>query len=165
MSETKQVSVVEEVKKSIKLLEPQFKVALPSHIPVEKFVRVIHTALQSNKDLVEADRTSFFASCMKSAQEGLLPDGKEAAIVTYKLKDGTKQAQFMPMIAGILKKVRNSGELASITAQLVYEKDIFKYWVDSDGEHIKHEPLMFGERGNLMGVYALAKLKENPTKS
>jgi recombination protein RecT len=160
MSETKQVTVVDQLKSSIKLMEPQFKMALPPHISVEKFVRVIQTALQTNKDLVESDRTSFFAACMKSAQEGLLPDGKEAAIVTFKDKSGVKQAQFMPMVGGILKKVRNSGELSSITAQLVYEKDKFKYWIDSDGEHIEHEPQIFGDRGVIIGVYALAKMKD-----
>lgn len=159
MSEN-QLVPADELKKSVKLLEGQFKLALPSHISSEKFIRVVQTAIQTNKDLVESDRTSFFAACMKSAQDGLIPDGKEAALVTYRLKDGTKQVQYMPMVSGILKKIRNSGELSSITSQLVYERDQFRYWVDSDGEHIQHEPLMFGERGNLLGVYALAKLKD-----
>jgi hypothetical protein len=44
---------------------------------------------------------------VKLAQDGLLPDGREAAVVMF----GNK-AQAMPMIAGILKKVRQSGEVA-----------------------------------------------------
>ena len=161
MSETKQVSVVDQLKSSVKLMESQFKTALPSHINPDKFIRVVHTAIQTNKDLVESDRTSFFAACMKLAQEGLLPDNREAALVTFKTKDGTKMVQAMPMVAGILKKVRNSGELSSITSQLVYKNDLFKYWVDTDGEHLKHEPQLFGDRGELVGVYALAKMKDD----
>lgn len=160
MSETKQVTVVDQLKSSIKLMEPQFKMALPAHISVEKFTRVVQTAIQTNKDLLDAYRTTLFAACMKSAQEGLMPDGKEAAIVTFKDKNGNKLAQLMPMVGGILKKIRNSGELSTISAHLVYEKDKFRYWVDSDGEHIEHEPQMFGDRGFQLGVYALAKLKD-----
>ena len=65
------------------------------------------------------------------------------------------------MLAGILKKVRNSGELASITSQIVYEADDFDFYVDEDGEHLKHKPKIFGERGKAIGVYALAKTKDN----
>jgi recombination protein RecT len=157
---SKEVAVVDQLKSSLKLMEPQFKMALPQHIPVEKFIRVVQTAIQTNKDLVDSDRTSFFAACMKSAADGLIPDGKEAALVTFKTKDGNKQVQYMPMVAGILKKVRNSGELATITSQLVYENDKFSYRVDSDGEHLSHEPNLFGDRGKLIGTYAMAKLKD-----
>jgi recombination protein RecT len=67
----------------------------------------------------------------------------------------------MPMLSGLLKLVRNSGELLSITSQIIYEKDVFKYWVDSDGEHLNHEPQMFSDRGNVIGAYALAKTKDS----
>jgi recombination protein RecT len=92
---------------------------------------------------------------MKAAQDGLLPDGKEAALVPFK-----GSVTYMPMLGGILKKVRNSGELASITAHVIYKNDQFRYWVDSDGEHVTHEPLLFGERGEACGAYALAKTKD-----
>jgi len=154
-TKTKALAPLEEMKQSLHKLEPQFKMALPPQIPVEKFVRVAQTAIQTNPDLLKADRTSLFAACMFAAQDGLLPNGKEAALVTF----GGKVA-YMPMLAGILKKVRNSGELSSITSQIVHQNDKFRYWVDGDGEHILHEPLMFGDRGDAMGVYALAKTKD-----
>ena len=66
----------------------------------------------------------------------------------------------MSMVGGILKKVRNSGELSSITAQIVYENDEFNYYIDADGEHISHRPNMFGDRGKRIGAYALAKTKD-----
>lgn len=157
---SKQLAPLDELKQSITSLKPQFKAALPQHITVEKFTRVLLTAVSTNNQLQQANRTSLFSACMKSAQDGLLPDGREAAIVTFKSKDGTVNAQYMPMISGILKKVRNSGELSSITSQIVYEKDSFKYWVDADGEHLNHEPNLFGERGKEIGVYALAKTKD-----
>lgn len=148
------------LKKQIALMEPQFKAALPTHIPPERFVRVVQTALGNTPALLTANRNSFFAACMKSAQDGLLPDGKEAALVTFKNKSGEVMVQYMPMISGILKKVRNSGELSTITSQIVYEKDEFNYFIDADGEHISHKPNMFADRGKPLGVYALAKTKD-----
>lgn len=150
---------LEIIKKDISAMGPQFAMALPKHIPVEKFTRVLVTAVSTSPNLLDADRKTLFAACMKSAQDGLLPDGREAAIVTYSGKNGVV-AQFMPMVSGILKKVRNSGELASITAQVVYKNDKFRYWVDSDGEHLEHEPNLFSDRGDKIGVYALAKTKD-----
>jgi recombination protein RecT len=157
---SKQIAPIDALKKDLHAMQPQFKMALPAHISVEKFMRVAQTAIQTNPNLQSANRHSLFSACMKLAQQGLLPDGREAAIVTFKNKQGENIAQDMPMVAGILKKVRNSGELSSITSQLVYEKDAFKYWVDENGEQIKHEPNMFGDRGKMIGAYALAKTKD-----
>ena len=156
---SKQISKVEDLRNSIEKLKPQIKAALPSHVTVEKFSRVLMTALSSNKDLQDANRTSLFASCLKLAALGLMPDGSEAAIVTFK-KDGEPIAQPMPMIRGILKLVRNSGEISSLTSQIVHEHDKFRFWVDADGEHIEHEPLIFGDRGARIGTYAIAKTKD-----
>lgn len=157
---SKQLTPVDDLKNTIVQMKPQFKAALPSHITVEKFTRVLMTAVSSNPLLVQANRTSLFSACMRLAQQGLLPDNREATIVTFKNKQDQVIAQDMPMVAGILKKVRNSGELSSITAQIVYKNDKFRYWVDSDGEHIEHEPNLFGDRGDKNGVYALAKTKD-----
>lgn len=157
---SKQLTTLDDLKGTIEKLKPQFKSALPNHISVDKFARVLLTAVTTNAQLQQANRTSLFGACLKAAQDGLIPDGREAALVTFKTKDGGVTAQYMPMLAGILKKVRNSGELSSITAQLVYKEDKFRYWVDADGEHIEHEPNLFVNRGDLIGVYALAKTKD-----
>ena len=161
---TNQLTVIDEVRQNIARMVPQFAMALPSHISADKFQRVAITAIQNSPDLLAADRRSLYAACMKLAQDGVIPDGREAALVTFntKQKDGTwiKAVQPMIMVAGILKKIRQSGELSSIHAAVVYKNDQFRYWVDSDGQHITHEPVLFGERGSPIGVYAMAKTKD-----
>lgn len=152
---SKSITRIDELKGSLLKMESQFKVALPKHISPEKFIRVVQTAVSTSKGLVECDRTSLYAACMRAAQAGLLPDGREAAIVSY-----GGQASFQPMVDGIMKLVRNSGELASMTSEVVYAGDDFDYWVDTDGPHLKHKPKMFGNRGDKIGVYALAKTKD-----
>ena len=127
--------------------------ALPPHIPVERFMRVVLTAVNASPELLNADRRSLFQSAMKAAQDGLLPDGRDGALVIF----GGK-VQWMPMIGGILKKVRNSGELESISAHVVHEKDEFEYQLGDD-EKIIHKPAL-GERGAAKLVYAIAKTKD-----
>lgn len=156
----KALSIIEQVRGDITAMESEFKRVLPPQIPVEKFARVAITAIQMNPELLAANRKTLFGELMKCATDGLVPDGREAAITTYNTKEDGKVAKYLPMIGGILKKVRNSGELASITAQIIHEKDKFKYWVDADGEHIDHEPNLFDKRGEWIGVYALAKTKD-----
>lgn len=159
MSNTKAISVVDEVRGSLQKLSSQFKAALPPQIPVERFIRVAQTAITTSPQLMEANRASLWAACVKAAQDGLLPDGKEAVLVTYKTKAGII-ANYQPMVGGILKKVRNSGELASISPHIVYSNDEFEFWIDEAGEHLKHKPKLGGERGEPTHVYAIAKTKD-----
>jgi recombination protein RecT len=125
-------------------MESQFKFALPAHIPVERFLRVINTALQNNPDLLKCAEQSFFNACMKAAQDGLLPDGREAALAPYR-SEGQLLAQYLPMIAGIRKKVRNSGVLADWNVQVVQEGDEFDYQL-GDNPFIHHKPAERGGR-------------------
>lgn len=151
----KALTKTDELKQTIDHMKTQFKLALPEHVSVDRFVRIIQSAIMTTRGLVECDRTSLLSACMKAAACGLVPDGVESVIIPYKGK-----AQFIQMVGGVLKLVRNSGELATITSQMVHEKDDFKYFVDMNGEHINFNPDMFGERGKAIGVFALAKTKD-----
>lgn len=144
---------------------PQFQAALPAHIPVERFKRVLLTAIQQNPKLLTADRPTLFTSSMKAAHDGLLPDGREGALVIYSTKmkvNGVDKwvdaVQWMPMIAGIRKKVRNSKEIATWDAKVVYDKDEFLY---EDGLDLilKHKPYLDGNPGEVRAAYSVAKLK------
>lgn len=146
---------VQVIRQNLTQMAPELKAALPAHVSVEKFSRVAMTAIQNNPDLVNADRRSLFGAVVRLAQDGLLPDGREAALVMF----GNK-AQAMPMIAGVLKKVRQSGDVAKISAQVVYENDHFvvKYGFDEDVEHVP--PSLDKPRGKAIGAYATAVLKD-----
>lgn len=151
-------------------MTPEFKKALPGHIPAERFVRTVQTAIQMNPEIADACKTpggmqSLFAACTKAATDGLILDGREAALVTFNQKVSKnpdkweKRVQYIPMVAGLMKKARNSGEIASIAAHVVYANDKFAY-VLGDDERIEHAPLMNGERGAAVAVYAIVRLKD-----
>jgi recombination protein RecT len=146
-----------DLKNQLDRQQDSFNAALPKHIPVERFMRVVMTATQQNPALLRAERKSLFMSSLKAAQDGLLPDGREAALVIYRDKSRGEIVQYMPMIAGLRKKVRNSGEIATWDAQVVYENDQFEYEL-GDEPFIKHKPAM-GDRGNVIGAYSVAVLK------
>ena len=110
------IKPIDEVRGALTRMSDQFKMALPPQIPVERFVRVVQTAVASNPDLLNCERTSLYGAAMKCAQDGLLPDGREAALVKF-----GGQVSYMPMVGGILKKVRNSGELETISSHVVYD--------------------------------------------
>lgn len=157
MSST-ELTPIEAMRGTLTKMSSEFQAALPPQIPVEKFIRTTLTAVQMNPDLLGADRRSLLGACMKAAQDGLMLDGREAAPVIFRTKEGPK-VQYMPMVGGILKKIRNSGELASISAQVAYENDLFEYTLGDD-EHISHKPFLGADRGKPLAVYAIAKTKD-----
>lgn len=143
------------LRQNLTQMAPQFAAALPKHVTVEKFTRVALTAVQNNPDLLQVDRQSLFSSIVRLAQDGLLPDGREAAIVKF----GNK-AQAMPMIAGILKKVRQSGDVAKVSAQVVYDADEFVWKLGFDEDVTHNPPPLDQPRGKAIGAYATAVLKD-----
>jgi recombination protein RecT len=148
-------SPVAVIRQNLAALAPEFKAALPDHVSVEKFTRVAMTAIQNNPDLQRADRSSLFGAIVRLAQDGLLPDGREAAIVMFGQK-----AQAMPMIAGVLKKVRQSGQVAKVSAHVVYANDQFIWRLGFD-ETVDHVPPALDKpRGAAIGAYATAVLKD-----
>lgn len=142
---------------------PTLSPTLPTHIPVERFKRVLLTAVNRNTDLLQADRRSLFNACALAAADGLYPDGREGALVIFNTKAAggwVKSVQWMPMVYGIIKKMRNSGELADIVAHVVYQRDTFKY-TQGDDERIEHEPYLgLEDPGPVVAAYCIARLKD-----
>lgn len=131
----------------------EFAKALPNTVPAERFVRCVKSTLNANPDLQNLDRTSLLSSIMKAAQDGLVVDGKEAAIVPFKGK-----ATYIPMVAGLVKKIRQHSKFANLSYGIIYQNEVdtgrFEY-VKGDDEYLKHDPIIFGERGEPIGAYAI----------
>lgn len=144
---------VAQFRRDIEKMGEQFQNVLPSHITPEKFQRVVVTAIQNSPGLLSCSRESLMGACMRAAQDGLLPDGREGAIVKF-----GGDAQWMPMTAGLLKKARNSGELESLAAEVVYAGDEFTYWIDEKGPHLRHVPEVMRTPGEPQLAYAVARV-------
>lgn len=146
------------IERALAAMKEKFSAALPAHIPADRFVRVAAIAVQKADIRAVAEsqqgRQSIYAACLRAASDGLLLDGREAALVSF-----GREAAYMPMVAGIMKKARNSGEIAAIVAQVVYENDAFAVNYVTDGAPIVHQPTL-GNRGKPIGVYAVARLND-----
>lgn len=152
--------------KAISAMESKFAEALPSHIPAARFARAAMSACADPQiaacGATPQGRKSIYDACLKAATDGLLLDKREAALVKYSVKSDNgwiDAAQYMPMVAGIMKKARNSGEISSPVCQVVYLNDEFYIDFVADGAPVYHRPNL-RDRGDMVGVYAVAKLRD-----
>lgn len=135
----------------------EFAKALPGHITPEKFVRTAQTAIALTRNIEKVRNTSsLLAACSKAASDGLILDGREAALVV----DYNGDVQYRPMMRGLLKLAYNSGEIRSLVVETVCEGDEFDYSPTRSSEPIIHKIDLKGERGEVFAVYALATLKD-----
>src|SRR5215472_4294800 len=161
------------VAKGLEMRREQFRAMLPAHITAERFERVVMTAINIDPDLLTADRRSFYNACMRAASDGLLPDKREGALVTFNDKQAKqKLVAWMPMVFGLIKKIRQSGEIDSIGARIVYQREIdeyspthperkrFEFIIEDGMEKLFHDPMLWGERGDKVLVYAYARFKD-----
>ena len=140
-------------------MRTKFVAALPPDMPVDRFTRVVMTAINMRPELLDADRTSLYTSCLRAAQDGLIPDGREGVLNVYKTKVKTAhgeqwipKVQWMPMVEGVIKQLAKAG--INAYAASVYQNDKVRIWNDDSGQHIEHEPVVFGDRGDMIGAYA-----------
>lgn len=139
-----------------------------------KFLRVVKNAILRDPEIAEASAQSVYLECMKAMNDGLVLDGREAALTRFKTNKRRKEGNqwvdnwqvevvYIPMVAGIMKRVRASGEIKSWTVELVYRQEFeegkFRYRAAPD-PIIEHEPIIVGERGPVVAAYSAVKLAD-----
>ena len=134
-------------------LGPQFKMALPRHITLDRFKRVLFTAVQRDAKLARCEPTSVYAAMMRAAEQGLMPDGRQGALVPIAGK-----AEFWPMWQGLLDIARLSGCISDAYVASVREADEFDYELGFDRKLV-HKPAM-GNRGEILMVYCVVILPD-----
>jgi recombination protein RecT len=144
--------------------------SLPPHITPGYYKGVIMRAVMADPGLLAADRVSLFEACLAAANDGLLPDKREGALVIYntKIKENgkdiwIKKVTWMPMIRGILTKLYNTGLVKSATVGLVYEGDHFRAWTDDTGEHLEYEAGDKQNRDVVRRIFAQVVMKDGGT--
>lgn len=136
--------------------------ALPEHMRPERMVRIALTTLRINPKLYKCEPRSFLAALFQSAQLGLEPNtpNGESWIIPYNTRiNGVPvlQAQFQVGAYGFLKLFWNHQNSVSIQLESVHQNDFFEY--DLGECTVKHRlPSFDGERGDVVGYYAYAKL-------
>lgn len=127
--------------------------ALPPDVPVARFIRATVTALMTTPELVELERHSLFTALVRCAADGLMPDGRQAALAPFKKKgSNVKRAQYLPMIGGYRKIAAEHGW--SLRTNVVREGDDFELAL-GDSPVITHRPDL-NAAGDVTGAYAIA---------
>jgi recombination protein RecT len=152
----------------------EFKMVLPAHITPEKLQRTILTAVQQSPALLDCERRSFLTSCMKAAQDGLLPDGREGVIAPFnhRFKDGDgwhtiKIAQYMPMVFGLRKKILQSNEVVDLFTTVVFRQELeagrFIYEEGTE-RTLRHKPILDAgfvpHDDDIIAAYSVATFKD-----
>lgn len=165
--EARELTPVQAAFRTIDGLRQQIEGALPSDVDPERFISVAKTALNQNRDLLDVDdKQSLYNSCVRAAQDGLMPDGREGALVIFNKKVGqnkwVKAVQWMPMVNGLVKRAAKSS--IKMDAHVVCENDDFDYALGDD-PHITHKVPKLGQpRGKPIGAYAIATLPDGTKK-
>lgn len=131
----------------------ELKAAL-TDIDPDHFIRALVTSAHVNPELQACSFASLWLACMRACRDGLLPDGREGAIIPYK-----STATWIPMYQGLLKRFRQSGQCRWIGADIVRTGELFEHYVDETGEHFKHVP-GGNETATIEKVYAAAMTKD-----
>lgn len=144
----------------VQRMQSSIEAALPQHIGMKRFHRVILTEVRRNPRLLECEPVTLLGGIVLSAQLGLeLGPLGHAYLIPFKNKRrGTVEAQFLIGYQGMIELARRSGQVASIQAFPVYEADEFSWRLGLD-PNIEHKPAE-GERGNLTHVYATVHYKD-----
>lgn len=141
-----------------------FATVLPTHIKPETFVRLAQGLLRRDAKLAEAAAAnpgSFLVALLDAARLGLEPGTEQYHLVHYKIK-GRPTVQGIPGYQGEIELMYRAGAVASVVVELVKTGDDFQY-VPGVDERPKHKVDWFGERGDLIGVYAYAVMDNGAT--
>ena len=152
---TQSISPLVAMQGTLEKMADKFREALPPTMDESKFISVLKLTLNKNPKLLQADKNSLLQTFMSAAKDGLYLDGKESAAVQY-----GQQVNYIPMVEGIIKVLHNSGLIKTISAEVVYENDLFDYELGT-APKITHKPLIVGDRGKPMCVYAVAITTNN----
>lgn len=129
---------------------------VPEHLTPERLMRVAVNCVAITPGLQKCTPASLLSSIMKAAEVGLEPGGVLGQF--YLVPFGNVCT---PIIGyrGLLELARRTGQIASIRAVVVRQKDVFEL---SEGieQTIVHKPNLTENPGPLVYVYAVAKLKD-----
>lgn len=141
---------------------------LPKTLSIDRLLKVAQIAATTTPALAKCDVPSLVGAIGQCAQMGLEPNTVlgHAYLVPFntKRKDGNGQERWVNSVQviigykGLIDLARRSGQIVSIAAHEVCEHDHFELIYGLD-EKLNHTPAM-GERGEVVGFYAVAKLKD-----
>jgi recombination protein RecT len=149
-------------------MRQQIAHALPKHMNADRMTRIALTLMRQIPDLAACEPKSFMGALMQVSQLGLEPGGAlgHAYLIPFKVNrkrgnDWVKVHEVQVIIGyrGMIDLARRSGQIVSLSARVVREKDrfLYAYGLDETLTHVPYEG--DDDPGEITHVYAVAKLQ------
>ncbi len=152
---------IDNIRNLLEAAKPKLAEVTPKHLTPDRLMRVAIATMSRTPKLLECTPASLLNSVMQAAQLGLEPGSAlgECYLVPYKTT-----CQLIVGYRGLISLARRSGQIASIEAHVVHQKDKFncRYGIDAK---LDHEPDWSADPGPMVAVYAVAKLTDGSVQT
>lgn len=134
---TNAITHLDKLKVEIDVRRPQIEKFLPKHMSIDRFVSQVHFALGKSEKLRLCTPASVVQSVLACAELGLDPSGRlgSAYLVPFK-----GVCTLIPGYRGLIDLARRSGDVSTIECRVVRKGDVYDYWEDENGWHLKFIP-------------------------
>jgi recombination protein RecT len=137
---------------------------LPSHVEPKQFVGMAKAYLRREPKLAEAadtDPGGFMICLSDCARLGLVPGDTFHILYFKNSRTGGLDWVGVTDYTGEIELIYRAGAVSSVKAEIVYSADRFMFSPDMDRP--AHAPEWFSDRGEMIGVYAYAVMKDGAT--
>jgi recombination protein RecT len=154
----------------VKQYSEDFSSVLPTHIKPATWIRLAQGALKKGKKPEGSDRTEleiaaanntsvFLAALLDAARLGLEPGTEQYYLTPRKVK-GKLEILGIVGYQGHIELMYRAGAISSVTAEVVYSNDVFRYQPGRD--EVPHHEIDWDSenRGELRLAYAYARMKD-----
>ncbi|QEE24489.1 recombination protein RecT [Rhodanobacter glycinis] len=144
-------------------IKAQMALALPKHVTADRLARIALTEVRKVPKLAQCDQTSFLGAIMQCAALGLEPGGAlgHCYLIPFEnRRQNRTEVQFIVGYRGMLDLARRSGQIISLEARTVHEKDQFEVELGLESKIVHKPNWSVADRGAVTFVYAVAKLKD-----
>lgn len=141
--------------------KPAMAAVLPKHMSPDRMLKVALHAVRAVPQLLDCTTESLFGAVIQCGQLGLEPNTVmgHAYLIPFKnRRQNRTDVQMIVGYRGLIDLARRSGQIVSIAAHVVHERDEFDFAYGLV-ERLIHRPAM-GDRGEVIAFYAVAQLKD-----
>lgn len=139
---------------------------LPQHMTADRMLKIALRCLRTTPKLMDCTLESLFGAVITCSQHGLEPNTPLGHVYLIPFENKRKQSVEVQVIVGykgMIDLAMRSGKIESISSRTVCKNDHFEIDYGTD-DRIIHKPMINGDRGPVIGFYAVAKLKGGGTQ-
>ena len=140
--------------------QKQMLAALPRHVTPDRMIRVAMNCIRKNPKLLDCKPVSLFSAITEAATYGWELGGVLGHAYLVPFRD---DCTLIPGYKGLIDLCRRSGQVSTISLEVVHQGDTFSYSLGDD-PHIKHVPNndrdVARDAKPIIYVYAVVKLRD-----